>query len=236
MAEVSSPEMGAADDPIGVLRAIPLFASLGPDDLAKIAGLLIERKFPRDAVIFEEGSLGEYMYLVLDGQVKCTKMSDDGREKILEMFGPGDFFGDMSLIDHAPRSASIKTTEACVLLALSRHDFLNLLLENPGVSMAVITELSRRLRDADEQIRGLLFERVEGRTRQVIRRMARESVEGEPELRATPPITHQQLADLVGTSRETITRVVKELKEQGWLGQRGKQYYVSGEQEGGTER
>ena len=219
--------MGAMDGRIEGLQAIPLFANLDEKDLSDIAGLLIERKFPRDAVIFEEGTLGDYMYLIQEGQVKVTKMSEDGREKILELFGPGDFFGDMSLIDREPRSASIKTTKACVLMALSRHDFLGLLRQNPDVSMQVIQELSRRLRDADEQIRALLFERVEGRTRQLLVRMAREPVADRPDRLATPAITHQQLADLVGTSRETVTRVIKELKEEGWLEQVGKQYLVA---------
>ncbi len=219
--------MGAMDERIEGLQAIPLFANLDEKDLSDIAGLLIQRKVPRDAVIFEEGTLGDYMYLIQEGQVKVTKMSEDGREKILEMFGPGDFFGDMSLFDREPRSASIKTTKACVLMALSRHDFLELLRQNPDVSMQVIQELSRRLRDADEQIRALLFERVEGRTRQLLVRMAREPVADRPDRLATPAITHQQLADLVGTSRETVTRVIKELKEEGWLEQVGKQYLVA---------
>jgi len=219
--------MGAMDERTEGLQAIPLFASLGETDLSDIAGLLIERKLPRDAVIFEEGTLGDYMYLIREGQVKVTKMSEDGREKILEMFGPGDFFGDMSLFDREPRSASIKTTKACVLMALSRHDFLELLRRNPDVSMQVIQELSRRLRDADEQIRSLLFERVEGRTRQLLVRMAREPVADRPDRLGTPAVTHQQLADLVGTSRETVTRVIKELKAEGWLEQVGKQYLVA---------
>lgn len=218
--------MGAMDERIEGLRAIPLFANLDEKDLSDIAGLLIERKFPRDAVIFEEGTLGDYMYLIQEGQVKVTKMSEDGREKILEIFGPGDFFGDMSLLDREPRSASIKTTKACVLMALSRQDFLGLLRQNPEVCVQVLQELSRRLRDADEQIRSLLFERVEGRTRQLLVRMAREPVADRADRRATPAITHQQLADLVGTSRETVTRVIKELKESGWLEQTGKQYLI----------
>ena len=128
---------------------------------------------------------------------------------------------------HNTPQTSFKTTKACVLMALSRHDFLGLLRQNPDVSMQVIQELSRRLRDADEQIRALLFERVEGRTRQLLVRMAREPVADRPDRLATPAITHQQLADLVGTSRETVTRVIKELKQEGWLEQVGKQYLVA---------
>jgi CRP-like cAMP-binding protein len=213
------------------LRSIPLFSTLEENVLEEIAGLLIDRKFPKDAIIFEEGSLGDYMYLIQEGQVKVTKMSEDGREKILEILSAGDFVGEMSLLDREPRSASVKTTRACLLLALSRQDFLGLLRENPEISMEMICELTRRIRETDEQIRGLLFERVEGRTRRILLRMAKDPIAGNPERMATPTITHQQLADLVGTSRETITRVVKELKDAGWLAQEGKRYLVPRDEE-----
>ena len=218
--------MAAMKDRTDALRAIPLFARLEEPVLEELAGLLIDRKFPKDAIVFEENSLGDYMYLIREGQVKVTKMSEDGREKILEILGSGDFFGEMALLDREPRSASVKTTRACLLLALSRQDFLGLLRQNPEISMGIIRELTRRLRETDEQIRGLLFERVEGRTRRILQRMAKEEVESAPERLATPTVTHQQLADLVGTSRETITRVVKELKDSGWLDQEGKRYLV----------
>lgn len=218
--------MGGMDERTQALRAIPLFASLDEGDLAEIADLLIDRKFPKSSVIFEDGSSGDYMYVIRTGEVKVTKMSEDGREKILEILGEGEFFGEMALLDREPRSASVKTTRACTLLALSRQDFIGLLRRNPDISLELIRELTRRLRETDEQIRGLLFERVEGRTRRLLRRRASEAVEGRPDRRATPPITHQQLADLVGTSRETITRVVKELKDEGWLDQEGKRYII----------
>lgn len=208
------------------LRAIPLFRDMPEKDLADIAGLLIDRKFPRDAVIYEDGSMGDYMYIISEGQVKITKMSEDGREKILEILGPGNFHGEMALLDRAPRSASAKTITPCVLLALSRADFLGLLKQNHEVTLELIRVLARRLRETDEQIKGLLFERVEGRTRRLMARLAKEPVPGREDKIATSPITHQQLADLVGTSRETITRVVKELKDEGWLEQEGKRYLV----------
>jgi CRP-like cAMP-binding protein len=208
------------------LRALPLFQSLDEKGLEEIAELLIERKFPRDAVICEEGVAGDYMYLIQQGQVKVTKTSEDGREKILEIFAEGAFIGEMALLDREPRSASMKTTSACVLLALSRQDFLGLLRENSEIAMGVIRELSRRLRETDEQVRALMFERVEQRTRRVLRRLAREPHPERPELVLTGPVTHQQLADLVGTSRETVTRVLKALRDEGWLEQQGKRYSV----------
>lgn len=211
---------------IEALRSIPLFRGLHDPELSEIAGLLIDRRLPQGATIFKEGSVGDYMYLIQEGQVKITKTSDDGREKILEILGPGAFFGEMALLDREPRSASISTTQACVLLALSRQDLIGLLRDKPDLAMELMRELSRRIRDTDEQVRALLFERVEGRTRRVLLRIAELPHPDRPDRMVSPAITHQQLADLVGTSRETITRVVKELKDEGWLEQTGKQYLV----------
>jgi CRP/FNR family transcriptional regulator, cyclic AMP receptor protein len=224
--DADEPRKTGMKDRNEALRGIPLFRNLDEKDLADIAGLLIDRKFPRDAIIFEDGSLGDYMYLIQEGQVKITKMSEDGREKILEMLGPGDFFGEMALLDREPRSASVKTTTACVLLALSRQDFLGLLKQDHELTLELLRELARRLRETDEQIRGLSFERVESRARRLLARLAKEKLPDRVDRMATAPITHQQLADLVGTSRETITRVVKELKDSGWLEQEGKRYLV----------
>lgn len=209
------------------LRGIPLFRSLPDPVLDEICELLIERKFPKNATVFEEGAGGDYMYLIQSGQVKVTKMSEDGREKILEIFEDGDFFGEMALVERAPRSAAVKTTRPSVLLALSRGAFLSLLRENPELPLEIIRELSHRLRETSSEVRALLFERVEERTRGVLRRLATTEPDASGR-RSTPPITHQQLAERVGTSRETVTRVLKELRESGWLEQEGKRYLILG--------
>jgi CRP/FNR family transcriptional regulator/CRP/FNR family cyclic AMP-dependent transcriptional regulator len=210
---------------VEALRRIPLFSSVGDADLEQLASLLIERRFPRNKTIVEEGLTGDYMYVIREGQVKVTKLSSDGREKILELLDEGDFFGEMSLLDSAPRSATVKTMNESRVLALSRADFLTLLRRSPDLAMAVIQELTRRLRAVDEQASSLSFQRVKERTRGVLVRLAR-SETGAPGRLATPPLTHQQIADMIGTSRETVTRVVKGLKQDGWLQQDGKRYLV----------
>ncbi|MDH3212120.1 MAG: Crp/Fnr family transcriptional regulator [Myxococcales bacterium] len=206
------------------LRTIPLFAAVGSDDLEAVASLLIERRFPKNKTIVEEGTPGDYMYVVREGRVKVTKLSGDGREKILEMLGAGSFFGELSLLDGAPRSASVKALTETRILALSRNDFLALLQRSPDLAMAVIQELTARLRQMDDQASALSFQRVKERTQGLLLRLAREGPEGGR--RATPALTHQQIADMIGTSRETVTRVVKGLKQDGWLTQAGKQYLV----------
>ena len=207
------------------LRKIPLFAVVDDEALEALADLLIERRIPKHQTIVEEGLTGDYMYVIRDGQVKVTKLSGDGREKILGLLGPGDFFGEMSLLDNSERSASVKSLTETRILALSRNDFLKELRCNPDLAMAVIQELTRRVRQMDEQASSLSFQRVKERTRGLLLRLAKEASSREGRL-ATPALTHQQIADMIGTSRETVTRVVKRLKEQGWLEQEGKQYLV----------
>ena len=210
---------------IETLRAIPLFSGVNDPDLEEIASHLIERRYPRNTTIMEEGLSGDYMYVIRDGRVKVTKLSEDGREKILEFLEAGDFVGEMAILERAPRSASVKTLTPVRLMALSRTDFLGILRSNADLSLAVIEVLCGRLRAVNDQASALSFQRVKDRTKGLIERMAKEPF-GETGRIATPSLTHQQIADMIGTSRETVTRVVKELKADGWLLQEGKRYLV----------
>ena len=215
-------------DVIDSLRAIPLFGRVSEADLEELATHLIERRFPKNATVVEEGLPGDYMYVIRQGRANVTKASEDGREKIMNFLEAGSFFGDMALLGDETRSASVKTLEDSVLLALSRRDFIDLLRQSPDLSLAVIAELANRLRETNEQARSLSFQGVEERTRNLFERIARvdETTAG---LRMTPAVTHQQIADMVGTSRETVTRAIKQLKTSGWLGQEGKRYVIPAE-------
>ena len=207
------------------LRVIPLFSRVSDHDLEEIASHLIERRFPKHATVVEEGLEGDYMYVIREGRVKVTKASEDGREKIMNFLDRGQFFGDMALLTGGVRSATVKTLEATRLLALSRRDFIEILRQSPDLALAVIEELSRRLKETNEQASSLSFQGVTDRVRSLFERIAvrdPSALDG----RLTPPLTHQQIADMIGTSRETVTRAVKELKQGGWLGQVGKRYLL----------
>jgi CRP-like cAMP-binding protein len=219
---------GRSREAIESLRGIPIFSRVSDADLETIAAHVIERRYPKNTTIIEEGLAGDYMYVLREGRVKVTKLSDDGREKILEFLDPGAFFGEMALFDQAPRIASIKALKAVRVLALSRTDFIKVLRNSPDLAVSVIQELSRRLRAMDEHASALSFQRVKERARGLLQRLAREEWK-EGELLSTPALTHQQIADMIGTSRETVTRVIKELKQEGWLHQEGKQYLVPAE-------
>lgn len=212
---------------LDTLRTIPLFAQVADADLEQIASHLIERRYPRHNTIVEEGLPGDYMYILREGRVKITKLSDDGREKILEFLDAGAFVGEMALLERAPRSASVKALTPVRVLALSRADFLGLLKKSPDLALSVIQELSRRLRAVNDQASALSFQRVKERTKGLLERLAKDPAEDGR--RKTPALTHQQIADMIGTSRETVTRVVKELKTSGWLDQEGKRYVIPAE-------
>ncbi|HKK52659.1 MAG TPA: cyclic nucleotide-binding domain-containing protein, partial [Myxococcota bacterium] len=118
-------------DVLDSLRAIPLFRRVSEGDLEELATHLIERRFPKNATVVEEGLPGDYMYVIREGRVKVTKASEDGREKIMNFLEAGAFFGDMALLGNETRSASVKTLEESLLLALSRRDFIDLLRQSP---------------------------------------------------------------------------------------------------------
>ncbi len=207
------------------LQSIPLFSKVGDSDLEALASRLIERRYPKQSTIVEEGLAGDYMYVIREGRVKVVKSSDDGREKIMDFLEEGSFFGEMSLLDQQPRSASVETLEPVRLLALSRADFLDVLRRSPDLALSVIQVLTHRLRETDEQASSMSFQRVKERTRSLFERIARDPASDESG-RMTPTLTHQQIADMIGTSRETVTRVIKQLKDEGWLAQSGKRYII----------
>jgi len=209
---------------IALLRALPLFSEVEEADLQRLAGHLIERRFPRDSTIVQEGQPGDYMYVLREGRVKVTKLTGAGREKILEILQAGAFFGEMALLDPPERSASVKTMEPVRVLALSRHDFLDALSRSPGLAMAVIRELARRLRHTNLDASHTPYQSVKERTQELLQRLATEPAEGG--WRVSPALTHQEVADMVATSRETVTRAVKQLKQEGCLRQEGKRYWI----------
>jgi len=220
-----SEPIGRKKEAVESLRAIPLFSRVTEADLEDIAAHLIERRFPKHTTVVEEGLAGDYMYVIRQGRVKVTKASEDGREKIMQFMETGDFFGEMALLSNDPRSASVKTLEPTVLLALSRRDFIDQLRQSPDLALAVIGELTDRLRETNEQASSMSFQGVKDRTRGLFERIAREDPIREGH-RMTPAMTHQQIADMIGTSRETVTRAIKQLKDDGWLGQEGKRYVI----------
>jgi len=201
-----------------LLRTVPLFSELSDEALESLGHLATRRRYPKDTVIFFENEEGDCLFMILDGRIKVTILGDDGREIILTMLGSGDLFGEMALLDNEPRSATAIAVEESELLSLQRTDFQAVLGENPGISSALIKVLSQRLRRANHQISTLALLDVYGRVARVILDMAREEGRRLKDGRiAFRRATHQEIANRIGTTRETVTRMLKDLERQDFV-------------------
>ncbi len=197
--------------PLDVLQAVPLFAHLGPSDLQALTTLCRERQFSRGAVIVSQGEAGDAMFLIAAGQVKVAVFAEDGREVILSVLAERGFFGEMALLDDEPRSAHVIAMADSTLLQLRREDFRARLKASPDLGVALLRELSHRLRRADETIASMALLDVNGRIAHLLLEMARE----EDGTRITRKLTHATIAHMVGASRETVSRTMKALALQG---------------------
>ncbi|MFI5234354.1 MAG: Crp/Fnr family transcriptional regulator [Gemmatimonadales bacterium] len=196
-----------------VLQKVPLFRSVPEQELAAFADLLRERAYPKGSVILFEDDPGDALYVVAAGQVKVVLIGEDGREVILSVLGEGSFFGEMALLDDEPRSAHVIAMEDAVVLALRREDFQARLRQSPEVAIALLRELSSRLRRADEKIGGLVLLDVNGRVAELMLRLAEE--EGGD--RITRKLTHHTIAQMIGSSRETVSRTMRDFAERGLI-------------------
>ncbi|MCX5765790.1 MAG: Crp/Fnr family transcriptional regulator [Gemmatimonadetes bacterium] len=195
------------------LATVPLFKSLPADEVAKFADALREKSYPRGSVILFEDDPGDSLFIVRRGRVKVVLVAEDGREVILGLLSEGEHFGELSLIDDQPRSAHVIAMEDAELLVLRREDFRRRVEANPSVAWALMLELSRRLRRADIKIGTLVLLDVPGR----IARMLLDAVnDGGSELIAKR-LTHQTIAHVIGASRETVSRAMRDFQELGWV-------------------
>lgn len=195
------------------LRAVPLFAHLADDELRHVAAAVRERSYPKQSIIVFEDDPGDALYVMVAGQVKVVLIGEDGREVILSVLGAGDFFGEMALIDDQPRSAHVIAMEDARLLVLRREDFQRALEETPRIALGLLRALSGRLRRADDKIGALVLLDVLGRVARVLLELADEEREGWIIRR----LTHHTIAQMIGSTRETVSRTMRELAERGLI-------------------
>jgi CRP/FNR family cyclic AMP-dependent transcriptional regulator len=200
------------------LRTVPLFAHLGTAELARVASAVRERGYPKNSVIFFEDDPGDALYVVVSGQVKVVLIGEDGREVILAVLGAGDFFGEMSLIDDEPRSAHVIAMDDARLLVLRREDFHRALEETPRIALGLLRALSQRLRRADDKIGALVLLDVFGRVARVLLELSEEADDGLIARR----VTHHMIAQMIGSTRETVSRTMRALAERGLIEVTGK--------------
>jgi CRP/FNR family transcriptional regulator, cyclic AMP receptor protein len=195
------------------LATVPLFSGLQRDEIQKFADLTRERAYPKGSVILFQDDPGDSLFVLRAGRVKVVLIGEDGREVILGVLEPGAHFGELALIDDQPRSAHVIAMEDAQLLILRREDFRRRVEANPTVAWALLTELSRRLRRADVKIGGLVLLDVPGRIARLLLDLADEA--GSESI--DKPLTHQTIAQMIGASRETVSRAMKEFQDAGLI-------------------
>jgi len=197
-----------------ILKNVPLFSTFSDQQLSALVNYVQHRSYPRGSFIIRAGEETESLYIILSGRVKVLIPDEEGHEVILSMMGPYEFFGEMGVLDDQPRSASVETLESCEVLRLSRGGFISCLKDNIDLAMLIIRNLVRRLREADRKIESLALIDVYGRVARLIIEMA-EEIDGKWVVQRAPP--KQEIARMIGASREMVSRVVKDLHHKGLI-------------------
>jgi CRP-like cAMP-binding protein len=210
-----------------LLRQVSIFQGLPEETIADLAQRVWHKQAGAGTVIVSHEEAGEALFVIARGKVKVVLYGETGREIILSILKAGDFFGEMALLDRQPRSANVVAVEESDLLCLDREAFQNHLTAHPSTALAVLAEMSRRLRHADEVIGNLALLDVYGRVARTIRDLAQkqgEPVDGGLLIKERP--TQQEIAGLIGTSRETVSRALNDFTRRGMLEMQGKQILV----------
>lgn len=205
-------------DTIRVLRCMPVFADLSGRELQMIAQITKERKYERHQVIIKAGDKGTSLFLLTAGAVRVSIEGNGGKDIILGMLYPDDFFGEMALLDGLPRSATITAVEESTVLVISRKDFLECIQTVPQVAAKMIVTLSLRLRRTDQKVGNLAFLRAPQRVARTLLELAQGRGERTQDgITMDLPFTHRELAELAGVSRETFTRLLTKFRRIGLL-------------------
>ena len=198
------------------LLYVPIFSDLPEETIEKISQIGQRKTYSKESVILMEEEAGSALFVIIYGKVKIARTSNDGREVILSILSESDFFGEMALLDGMTRSATVIALEDSEVFIIQRADFLQLLKEHPEISIALLTELTRRLRTADMKIKSLSLKDAEGKVATVILQLADDVgkiKQGIVEIEKLP--LQQDLANMAGTSRETISRTLHSFAKKG---------------------
>ncbi|GAA6141662.1 Crp/Fnr family transcriptional regulator [Hydrogenophaga sp. 5NK40-0174] len=198
-----------------LIRRVPLFSTLTQLQAESVADAVVKRRFKRGEVIVEQGKKSDFLAIVLTGRARVVTTDSRGREVILATMNPGDYVGEMSLIDNQPHSASVRAEIQTDVLILGRAEFARCLPENTSMAYAVMRGLVQRLRQADRKIESLALLDVYGRVARALLETAREDPDGRLIIRDR--VSRQDVAKMIGASREMVSRVMKDLEDRGFI-------------------
>lgn len=198
-----------------LLTSVPLFADLSQDELERIAAVAVPRAFPRGVRVFHEGDQSDACYIVRSGDLRVTREHSDGRAIALATLGPGDFFGELAMLDGGTRSASVETLSDVELLALPAADMRRVIAEHGDIAAKLIVAITRRLRETNERVSRQSFQTVPSRVAGVLMQLIAEETIPEDREGITVRMTQADLAQLAGTSRESVSRFLATLERAG---------------------
>ncbi|WP_288482548.1 Crp/Fnr family transcriptional regulator [uncultured Acidovorax sp.] len=200
---------------LDLLRRVPLFSLLTVTQAEVISGAVTKQRYKRGEVLVEQGQKSNALAILLTGRARVVSADSRGREVILATLGPGDYIGEMSIIDNEPHSATVRAEVQTDVLLLGRADFARCLAENASMSLVVMRGLVKRLRHADRKIESLALLDVYGRVARALLEFAVQDAQGQWIIREK--ISRQDLAKMVGASREMVSRVMKDLEERAFI-------------------
>jgi CRP/FNR family transcriptional regulator, cyclic AMP receptor protein len=214
----SAGEEAPVDNADDVLRRAPLFQALDDDGAAALQAGVTIVELARAERLFDEGASGNQLYVVLEGKIKLTRAAADGRENLLSVVGPGEMFGELSLFDPRPRTASAIAVTDSRLGALAHDDLRQWLTGRPDVALHLLQALAQRLRRANDVMADLVFTDVPGRVAKALLDLSdRFGAVRDDGLQVNHDLTQEELAQLVGASRETVNKALADFAARGWL-------------------
>ena len=208
-----------------VLRNVPLFSGLEESELERLARVAGRRRVGRGEQVVRAGETADALLIMLTGRAKVTNFDEEGREVILAWLGPGEFFGEMGLIDDSPRSANVIAVENCELMVLGKQEFQRCMQDNFQVAQKLMQILVRRLREADRHIESLALLDVYGRVARLLLDMSEE--EGGRRV-VRQKISKQDMARMIGASREMVSKVMRDLELGGYIVPQGELIIITG--------
>jgi CRP/FNR family transcriptional regulator len=210
----------SSEDTVQLLHRVPVFSTLSPEELERVAQVVVPRRFGPGEIVFKEGDEGSTCYVVRSGRTRALRIHPDGRSITLAHFGPGDIFGEMAMLDGGRRSATVESVEETDAIAILSADMHRLLREYPDISVKLIAALGRRLRETNERLARQSFQTVQSRVAAVLAQLVEEArAEGSVEGDVVITATQAELAQMAGSSRESASRFLAVLERAGIISQ-----------------
>jgi CRP/FNR family cyclic AMP-dependent transcriptional regulator len=201
-----------------------LFAALPDAEKAALDERLVKKAYRKNTVVIEKGDESAFLYLILEGRVKVYIADHSGKEIILNQLGPGKYFGELALLGERPRTASVMTLEDSTFLVMSKVDFKNFLASYPDAAYHLVLDLIRRVAELTDEVRSLALDDVYARVRDLLHKTAVEQQDG---TLVVDPMTQQDLANHIGSSREMVSRIFKDLRAGGYIAVKGRRIIIN---------